>query len=154
MAMLTMLGVACLVLGGVCVALIRRSIRQTPTLQPEGFERSSHPSGATLDSGRLAESLDRMAMQAQLLALTATVEVARAGEGGSGMARVADDARSLAQCAAGMAGDLQGRPGAKPEPTSARPAMQGAGAAQGQAAGAALPVREMSSMATPGDPGA
>jgi len=139
MSQLAMLGGVGLVLVGVCVALLRRSIRLRPA--PAGCD--GVPSADTaLDVGRLAlaacagaehgglvmdqveatmaalqvdshrmadiiGNFDGMALQAQLLALNAAVDAARAGTQGPDAARVADEVRRLAQRAGSTAGELQ-----------------------------------------------
>ncbi len=102
MALLAMLAAMILVLVGVCVLLVRRSI--TRPLAQAG-------AGVVLaDSRPLAAifaSIEGMALKSQLLALSAAVEAARPGASGGGIAGVADDARNLASCAAAAVREIQ-----------------------------------------------
>jgi len=62
---------------------------------------------ASVQTGRIVNTIDAIAFQTNLLALNAAVEAARAGEAGAGFAVVADEVRSLARKSAEAAKNTQ-----------------------------------------------
>ena len=153
MAMLLMLAAAVLVLAGVCAVLIRRSIIRplaqdgagelTPAALRDGLARvtvSALP-GYSRQLAAVVGSVEGLALKSQLLALTAAVEAGRSAPSGSGIAEVADDARSLAQYAGAAARDLQALVGSAGDGLDADPpAERGA-----QAIADALPAQRCQS---------